>query len=149
MTEEQSGSDALSVQTTAEKTEGGFVLNGRKVFIGMAPAADVALVLANSDPESGKWGVSAFLVEKGFEGFSQSEPRAKTGTRTNLLGDLVFEDCFVPEENLLGQEGLGVSLFTRTICWERAFIHAGHLGSMWALFEKCCLLYTSPSPRDA
>ncbi len=137
VSEEQSGSDALSLQTTATKTEGGYLLNGRKMYIGMAPVADLALVLANSDPAAGKWGVSAFLVERGSPGFSHSEPRAKTGTRTNPMGDLVFEDCFVPSEHLLGGEGIGMSLFTQTISWERAFIHAGHLGAMQHLFERC------------
>ena len=137
VTEEQAGSDALSLQTTAVKTDGGYLLNGHKTYIGMAPEADVAVVLANSDPEAGKWGVSAFIVEKGSEGFRQSEPRPKMGTRTNPLGDFILEDCFVPDENLLGQEGVGRNLFARSISWERAFIHAGHLGSMQALLEKC------------
>ena len=137
VTEEGSGSDALSLETTAERSSGAYVLNGRKSYIGMAPAADLALVLASTDREAGRWGVSAFVVEKGTPGFSQSPARPKTGTRTNPLGDLILEDCRVPEENLIGREGLGVSLFTHTICWERAFIHAGHLGSMRALFERC------------
>lgn len=137
VSEEHSGSDALSLRTTAVKTEGGYLLNGRKRYIGMAPVADLALVLANSDAPAGKWGVSAFLVERGTDGFEQSEPRAKTGTRTNPLGDLVFEDCFVPRDHRLGGEGIGISLFTQTISWERAFIHAGHLGAMQFLFERC------------
>ncbi|MEM7586402.1 MAG: acyl-CoA dehydrogenase family protein, partial [Acidobacteriota bacterium] len=86
VSEEASGSDALSLQTTATRTDDGYLLNGRKIYIGMAPLADMALVLANTDPEAGKWGVSAFLVERGTPGFRQSEPRAKTGTRTNLMG---------------------------------------------------------------
>ncbi len=137
VTEEQAGSDALSMQATATKTEDGYLLNGHKTYIGMAPAADLAVVLANSDPESGKWGVSAFVVEKGMHGFRQGEARPKMGTRTNLIGDLFLEDCFVPEENRLGEEGVGRNLFARSISWERAFIHAGHLGSMQALFEQC------------
>lgn len=137
VSEENAGSDALSLQTAAVKVDGGYLLNGRKTYIGMAPVADLALVLANADPDAGKWGVSAFIVEKGSKGFTQSSPRAKTGTRTNLLGDLIFEDCFVPDENLLGGQGIGVGLFSQTIAWERAFIHAGHLGAMQALFEQC------------
>ena len=137
VTEESSGSDALSLETTAAKVDGGYLLNGRKAYIGMAPECDLALVLANSRPEEGKWGVSVFVVERGTEGFSQGPPRAKTGTRTNPLGDLGLQDCFVPDENRLGAEGLGLSLFTRTIGWERAFIHAGHLGAMQALLERC------------
>lgn len=136
VTEADTGSDALSMQATAQKVDGGYLLNGQKSYIGMAPIADLAVVLANTDPAAGKWGISAFIVESGFDGFSQSPPRGKTGTRTNLLGDLILEDCFVPEENLLGGEGVGVSLFTQTISWERAFIHAGHLGAMQHVFEK-------------
>lgn len=137
VSERDSGSDALSLKTTARRVDGGYVLDGRKTYIGMAPVADLALVLANTDPESGKWGVSAFLVETGTEGFTRSEPRSKLGTRTNPLGDLVFEECFVREENRLGAEGVGISLFTNTIKWERAFIHAGHLGAMQRLLERC------------
>ena len=137
VSEELSGSDALSLQTTAAKVDGGYRLNGRKVYIGMAPVADLALVLANSSPGDGKWGVSAFLVEKGMTGFSASAPRAKAGTRTNPIGDLVLDDCFVPDANRLGGEGIGVSLITHGIGWERAFIHAGHIGSMQRLLERC------------
>jgi len=137
VSEPGSGSDALSLSTTAERRDDGYVLNGRKTYIGMGPEADLALVLANTDPDSGKWGVSAFLVEKGTPGFTQSAARGKAGTRTNPIGDLVLEDCFVSEGQRLGEEGIGVSLFSRTICWERAFIHAGHLGSMERLVEIC------------
>jgi len=137
VSEPGSGSDALSLSTVAERRDDGYVLNGRKTYIGMGPEADLTLVLANTDPDSGKWGVSAFLVEKGTPGFTQSAARGKAGTRTNPIGDLVLEDCFVSEGQRLGEEGIGVSLFSRTICWERAFIHAGHLGSMERLVEIC------------
>ena len=137
VSEEGSGSDALSLRTTATRTDGGYRLDGRKTYIGMAPIADLAVVLANADPAAGKWGVSAFLVERGTPGFTQGPPRAKSGTRSNPMGDLVFEDCFVPDANRLGSEGIGMSLFTQTISWERAFIHAGHLGAMQHLFERC------------
>ena len=137
VTEANAGSDALSLETTAVRRGEGYVLNGRKTYIGMAPEADLALVLATVDPAAGQWGVSAFLVEKTAEGFRQSAPHIKTGTRTNPLGDLILEDCFVPEENRLGKEGVGVSLMTHTIGWERAFIHAGHVGAMQALCERC------------
>ncbi len=137
VSEEDSGSDAFSLKTTARKVDGGYLLNGRKTYVGMAPIADVALVLANSAPASGKWGVSAFFVERGAAGFTQSAPRLKAGTRTNPMGDLIFEDCFVPEADRLGGEGAGVSLFSRAVNWERAFILAGHVGAMQALFERC------------
>ena len=137
VSEESTGSDALSLKTTASRVDGGYVLNGRKCYIGMGPESDLALVLANADPELGKWGVSAFLVESGTSGFTKGAARPKAGARTNPMGDLVFEDCFVPDENRLGDEGLGVSLFSRTIGWERAFIHAGHLGAMDRLLDIC------------
>jgi alkylation response protein AidB-like acyl-CoA dehydrogenase len=136
VTEEDSGSDAFSLKTIARKVDGGYVLDGRKTYVGMAPLADVALVLANSAPAAGRWGVSAFFVERGAAGFTQSAPRPKSGTRTNPLGDLIFDNCFVPEANRLGGEGAGVSLFSRAVNWERAFILAGHVGAMHALFER-------------
>jgi len=137
ITEETSGSDALSLQTRADKVEGGYLLNGRKAYIGMAPESDVVLVLAKTNPELGSWGISVFVVERGTKGFSQSEPRVKMGTRTSPLGDLIFENCFVADEQRLGEEGVGMSLFSRSIIWERAFIHAGHLGAMERTIEAC------------
>ena len=137
VTEEDSGSDAFSLQMTAQKVDGGYLLHGRKSYVGMAPEADLALVLANTAPAAGRWGISAFFVERGAAGFTHGAPREKAGTRTNPLGDLIFERCFVPEANRLGGEGAGVSLFSRAVNWERAFILAGHVGAMHALFEQC------------
>ena len=137
VSEEKSGSDALSLETRAEKVEGGYILNGKKCFIGMASECDVALVLVKTDESLGSWGLSAFLVDKGTKGFSLSKPRGKMGTRTNPMGDLLLENCFVSDEQRLGEEGIGMSLFTQTMTWERAFIHAGHLGSMARLLEDC------------
>lgn len=137
VSEEESGSDAYSLKTTATRVDGGYLLKGRKTYVGMAPLADIALVLANSAPAKGKWGVSAFFVHRGTPGFTQSDPRPKAGTRTNPMGDLIFEDCFVPEADRLGGEGAGVSLFSRAVNWERAFILSGHVGAMQALFERC------------
>lgn len=130
MTEPESGSDAFSLKTTAEKVDGGYVLNGHKIYIGLAPVAGLALVFANTRPEVGQWGVSAFLVESSYEGYSASPAKAKMGLRTSPLGDIVLEDCFVPEENRLGPEGVGVSVFTSSMDWERSFIFASHVGSM-------------------
>ncbi|MEM8993328.1 MAG: acyl-CoA dehydrogenase family protein [Acidobacteriota bacterium] len=130
MTEPESGSDAFSLETTAEKVDGGYVLNGHKIYIGLAPVAGLALVFANTRPEVGQWGVSAFLVESSSEGYSASPAKTKMGLRTSPLGDIVLEDCFVPEENRLGPEGVGVSVFTSSMDWERSFIFASHVGSM-------------------
>ena len=137
MTEPESGSDAFSLQTRAEKVAGGYVLNGQKSFIGLAPIAGLSLVFANTNPSVGQWGISAFLVENGFEGFSASPPRPKMGLRTNPLGDLVLENCFVPEENRLGPEGIGVSIFNNSMDWERSFIFTSHVGSMARQLDQC------------
>ncbi|MEM1182367.1 MAG: acyl-CoA dehydrogenase family protein [Acidobacteriota bacterium] len=130
MTEPESGSDAFSLKTTAEKVDGGYVVNGHKIYIGLAPVAGLALVFANTRPEVGQWGVSAFLVESDFEGYSASPAKTKMGLRTSPLGDITLKDCFVPEENRLGPEGVGVSVFTSSMDWERSFIFASHVGSM-------------------
>jgi alkylation response protein AidB-like acyl-CoA dehydrogenase len=137
VSEETAGSDAFSLTTAARKVEGGYVLTGRKSYVGMGPLADIALVLANAAPGAGKWGISAFLIERGTPGFTHGPAREKVGTRTNPMGDLIFEDCFVPVANRLGGEGAGVSLFSRFMNWERAFILAGHVGAMHALLDRC------------
>ncbi len=130
MSEINSGSDAFSLETSARKVTGGYLLNGRKSYIGLAPEAGLCLVFATTDPAIGRWGVSAFLVESGFEGYTATPARPKMGLRTNPLGDIVLEDCFVPEENRLGPEGGGASIFTHSVEWERSFIFASHVGAM-------------------
>jgi alkylation response protein AidB-like acyl-CoA dehydrogenase len=137
MTESESGSDAFSLRTCAEKVSGGYVLNGRKEFIGLAPVAGISLIFANTNRDLGQWGVSAFIVESGFEGYSTSPPKPKMGLRTNPLGDIVLENCFVPEENRLGPEGIGVSIFNHSMDWERSFVFASHLGSMARQLDEC------------
>jgi alkylation response protein AidB-like acyl-CoA dehydrogenase len=137
VTEEMAGSDAYSLQTTAQKVAGGYLLNGRKTYVGMAPISDVTLVLASTAPAAGRWGISAFFVERGAPGMTLGPARSKAGTRTNPLGDIVFENCLVPESNRLGGEGAGVALFSRAVNWERAFILAGHVGALQALLERC------------
>jgi alkylation response protein AidB-like acyl-CoA dehydrogenase len=130
MTEPQSGSDAYSMQTSATKVSGGYHLNGRKIYIGLAPVANLALIFATTNPKHGRWGVSAFLVEAASAGFYASEPQAKMGLRTSPLGEIVLEDCFVPEANRLGPEGAGVSIFNASMDYERSFIFASHVGAM-------------------
>ncbi|MEM8934451.1 MAG: acyl-CoA dehydrogenase family protein [Acidobacteriota bacterium] len=137
MTEPASGSDAFSLETTAEKVDGGYVLDGHKTLIGLAPIAGLALVFANTRPEVGQWGVSAFLVERDFEGYSASPAKTKMGLRTSPLGDIVLDRCFVPEENRLGPEGIGVSVFNHSMDWERSFIFASHVGSMARQLDDC------------
>jgi alkylation response protein AidB-like acyl-CoA dehydrogenase len=136
MTEPEAGSDAFSLTTRAEKREGGYILNGSKIMISLAPVCDVALVFATTDPSLGQWGISAFLVEKGTPGFIASKGLEKMGMRTNPTGELSLDNCFVPEENRLGPEGAGVSIFAGSMEWERSFIFASHVGAMERQLEK-------------
>ncbi len=137
MTETGSGSDAFSLKTQARRVKGGYVLNGHKSYAGLAPIAGLALVFANTKPELGQWGISAFLVESSFDGFESTPPRSKMGLRTNPLGDIVLKDCFVPEKNRLGPEGVGVSLFNHSMDWERGFVFASHVGAMSRQLDDC------------
>ncbi len=130
LTEKEIGSDVFSMKMTAEKSEGGYILNGQKRLVSLAPVADVALVFANAKPQFGKWGVTAFLVEKGMKGFSASLNRDKMGLRTVPIGELNFENCFVPESNRLGKEGAGFSISNHSLEYERCSILASQLGSM-------------------
>lgn len=130
MTEAETGSDAYRMQTRAEKVDGGYLLNGEKNYIGLASVAGLSLVFALTDPAAGRWGISAFLVQSDFEGYSASQPCPKMGLRTNPLGDIRLENCFVPEENRLGDEGMGANIFNHTMDWERSFIFASHVGAM-------------------
>jgi alkylation response protein AidB-like acyl-CoA dehydrogenase len=135
ISEESAGSDALSMQTTAQKVTGGYLLNGKKSYIGLAPIADISLVFASTNLQAGQWGISLFLVENNTKGCTPI-PRDKMGTRTNPFGDLVFEDCFVPEANRIGSEGVGVSVFNQTMDWERSFISASYVGAMAYQLEQ-------------
>lgn len=137
MTEPDSGSDAFSLRTRAEKVSGGYLLSGKKTTIGLAPVAGLSLIFASTNPKVGQWGVSAFLVESAFDGYSASPPRSKMGLRAAPLGDIVLENCFVPEENRLGPEGIGVSIFNQSMEWERSFIFASHVGSMARQLDEC------------
>ncbi|MDN5213753.1 acyl-CoA dehydrogenase family protein [Fulvivirgaceae bacterium BMA12] len=136
LTEPDAGSDILSMKMTAEKCDGGYVLNGEKRLITLAPIADVVLVFANVNPKLGRWGVSAFLVEKGEESFKASPVRDKMGMRTVPFGELKFENCFVPEENRLGKEGAGFSILNHSLEYDRCCILASQLGAMERQLEQ-------------
>ena len=128
ITEESSGSDSYTMETRAERVDGGYVLSGRKLYITNAPVADFAIVFAVTDPARGKWGISAFLVERGAPGFRLTDVRPKMGMRTTQMGDLILEDCLVPESSRLGAEGIGVSMFSMAMESERAYIFACPIG---------------------
>lgn len=130
MTEPGSGSDAFSLRTRAERTDVGYVLNGTKTFVTNAPHADLAVVFATTDPSLGQWGISAFIVEKGTPGFDVGRDIDKMGLRTAPMGELILQDCYVPEENRLGPEGAGASIFSSSMEWERGSILATNLGVM-------------------
>ena len=130
LTEPEAGSDAFSLTTRAERRGDGYVLNGRKCLITMAPLADVALVFASTNPAAGKWGISAFLIERGTPGFRAETMQQKMGLRTVPIGELAFEDCTVPERSRLGPEGAGVSISTHSLEVERCCILASQLGAM-------------------
>ena len=137
MTEPESGSDAFSLQARAQRVDGGYLLNGRKCYIGLAPVAGLSLVFAKTNPDVAQWGISAFLVESEFDGYTASPTKPKMGLRTAPLGDIMLENCFVPEANRLGPEGIGVSIFNHSMDWERSFIFASHVGSMARQLEEC------------
>jgi hypothetical protein len=137
ITEPQAGSDVFSLQTTAHKKDDGYVLNGTKKFVSLGPIADVALVFATIDANLGQWGITAFLVDRDTAGFEVSPPRHKMGLRTVPMGELIFEECFVPATNRLGPEGAGVSISNHSLEFERCFILASQLGAMERQLERC------------
>jgi alkylation response protein AidB-like acyl-CoA dehydrogenase len=137
MTEPNSGSDAYSLQTRAQRKNNGYVLNGTKTFITNAAVSDIALVFATIDPSRGTGGITAFIIEKGTPGFSTSREIEKMGLRTAPLGELILEDCFVPEDSRLSAEGAGTSIFSSAMEWERSCILASEVGAMERQLEEC------------
>ena len=136
MTELGSGSDAFSLQTTAKKVEGGYLLNGHKTLLTFAPVADFFMVFATVDPSWGQWGISLFLLERDTLGLSTTTNLPKMGLRTVPMGELILEDCFVPANNLVGEEGSGAAIFAVSQDVERAAILASQLGVMSYQLER-------------
>lgn len=136
MSEPDSGSDAYSLRTRAVRTEGGYILNGTKMFVTNAPVADLHLVFATVDPSKGMWGITGFIVETGTPGFTVSRHIEKMGLRTSPMAELVFQDCFIPAENRLGPEGIGAKIFNNSMEWERACILGSHVGAMERQLEQ-------------
>ena len=128
LTEPNAGTDASGQQTTAVLDGDHYVLNGSKCFITNGSVADVFVVFAMTDPKMGNRGISAFIVEKGFPGFSQGKHEKKMGIRGSSTCDLIFEDCIVPKENLLGKEGAGFKIAMATLDGGRIGIAAQALG---------------------
>jgi isovaleryl-CoA dehydrogenase len=135
MSEPGAGSDVVSMKLRAEKRGDRYVLNGTKMWITNGPGGDVVVVYAKTDPEAGSRGITAFIVEKGFKGFRVAQKLDKLGMRGSNTGELVFEDCEVPAENVLGQIGKGVNVLMSGLDYERAVLAAGPLGIMQACMD--------------
>ncbi|WP_425639049.1 acyl-CoA dehydrogenase family protein [Algoriphagus yeomjeoni] len=130
ITEEGSGSDTYALEMTAEKVDGGYILNGEKHYITLAPLCEIAVVFATTNIKLGKWGITAFIVDTTMDGFTRSEVRDKVGMRTTPMGNLYLKNCFVPDENRLGREGSGLSLFSSAMESERGYIFASQIGRL-------------------
>jgi alkylation response protein AidB-like acyl-CoA dehydrogenase len=137
ITEPGSGSDALGATSTAVQSGEGYILNGRKSLIGMAPICDFAIVFASTNPERGSWGLSVFMVAGETAGFLRHEPSRKLGLGTTPSGSLSFENCEVPADALLGREGAGASIFNQSLDLERRFVFAAQVGAMKRQLRDC------------
>jgi isovaleryl-CoA dehydrogenase len=135
MSEPGAGSDVVSMKTRAEYRAGKFILNGSKMWITNGPDADVLVVYAKTDVDAGPQGITAFLVEKGFPGFSTAQKLDKLGMRGSNTCELVFRDCAVPEANVLSEPGRGVSVLMSGLDYERAVLAGGPLGIMQACMD--------------
>ena len=135
MSEPGAGSDVVGMRTRADKRGDRYVLNGNKMWITNGPNADVLVIYAKTDPAAGPRGMTAFLVERGFKGFSIAQKLDKLGMRGSNTCELVFEDCEVPEENVLGAVGRGVNVLMSGLDYERAVLAAGPLGIMQACMD--------------
>ena len=135
MSEPGAGSDVVSMKTRAEKKGDRYILNGSKMWITNGPIAETLLVYAKTDTAAGPKGITAFLIEKGFKGFSTAQKLDKLGMRGSDTGELVFEDCEVPEENVLGQVNKGVNVLMSGLDYERAVLAAGPIGIMQAAMD--------------
>ena len=135
MSEPGAGSDVVSMKTRAEKKGDRYILNGNKMWITNGPIAETLIVYAKTDPNAGPRGISAFIIEKGFKGFSTAQKLDKLGMRGSDTCELVFQDCEVPEENVLGVVGKGVNVLMSGLDYERAVLAAGPLGIMQAAMD--------------
>ncbi|MCU0892953.1 MAG: isovaleryl-CoA dehydrogenase [Rhodospirillales bacterium] len=135
MSEPGAGSDVVGMRLRADKRNGGYLLNGTKMWITNGPEADVIVVYAKTDAAAGPRGMTAFLVERSFPGFSTAQKLDKLGMRGSNTCELVFADCFVPEENVLGGVGRGASVLMSGLDYERLVLSAGPVGIMQACLD--------------
>ena len=135
MSESGAGSDVVSMKLRAEKKGDRYVLNGTKMWITNAPDADTLVVYAKTEPEAGSRGITAFLIERDFPGFSVAQKLDKLGMRGSETGELVFDNCEVPEENVMGPLNGGVGVLMSGLDYERAVLSAGPTGIMQACMD--------------
>ncbi len=135
MSEPGAGSDVVGMKLKAEKKGDRYILNGNKMWITNGPDADTYVIYAKTDPDGGPRGITAFIVERGFPGFSQAQKLDKLGMRGSNTCELVFEDCEVPEENILGAEGKGVNVLMSGLDYERTVLSGGPVGIMQAALD--------------
>ncbi|MGH6676274.1 MAG: isovaleryl-CoA dehydrogenase [Xanthobacteraceae bacterium] len=135
MSEPGAGSDVVSMRTSAEKKGGRFILNGAKMWITNGPVADTLVVYAKTDRTAGARGITAFIIEKTFRGFSTGQKLDKLGMRGSDTSEIVFTDCEVPAENVLGVVGNGVNVLMSGLDYERAVLAAGPVGLMQSCLD--------------
>jgi isovaleryl-CoA dehydrogenase len=135
MSEPGAGSDVVGMRTRADKRGDRYILNGSKMWITNGPDADALVVYAKTDPNAGPRGITAFIIEKGFKGFSTAQKLDKLGMRGSNTCELVFQDCEVPDENVLGTVGQGVNVLMSGLDYERAVLAAGPCGIMQACLD--------------
>ena len=149
MSEPGAGSDVVSMKTRADKKGDRFVLNGNKMWITNGPVADTLVVYAKTDLNAGPRGMTAFIIEKGMKGFSTAQKLDKLGMRGSDTCELVFEDCEVPEENVLSEVGRGVNVLMSGLDYERAVLAAGPIGSFQLVQGKIADMYTTMNASRA
>jgi isovaleryl-CoA dehydrogenase len=135
MSETGAGSDVVSMKTRAEKKGDRYILNGSKFWITNGPIADTLVVYAKTDPAAGPRGITAFVIEKGMKGFSTAQKLDKLGMRGSDTGELIFQDCEVPDDNVLGAVGGGVNVLMSGLDYERVVLAAGPLGIMQSCLD--------------
>lgn len=137
MTEPDSGSDVSQLKVSARQVAGGWRLDGTKSFVSNGPVCDVLVTYATTDPDMGHLGQTAFVVDAQAPGVRRSEPFDKMGLWSCRAGTVDFENCFVPDDHVLGQPGAGASIFQASMGWERACLFAGYVGLLDRLVDRC------------
>jgi len=135
MSEPGAGSDVVGMRMTAVKQGNDYVLNGSKMWITNGPDADIVVVYAKTSPEAGSKGITTFIVEKGTPGFSSAQKLDKLGMRGSATGELVFDNCVIPAENVIGELDRGVRVLMSGLDYERVILSAGSLGIMQACMD--------------